>query len=378
MLDVFGNIVDVGEAAATNTFVIPLVKYPTAEKIAIRRISGKVSVHGLVIYPVVVEGTPVKEALEELARVLGDPLSPENPLVKGLQNIAKDSKVAIAAVKAKEVADAKKKEPFAAAIIAAKGTASPPIPREGLVAYWAFDLGDASDSSSSNVSGTLLGGVTFADGPFGKALKFRKSPTIYPGTKSWDSVAVPAHPKLDLSDNLTLSAWVNYSSIAERWGSQIIWHGDNQLGRDPWTLQLFMDGSILMRSDRSVTGSPKFTVFENELYLSPKGKPMMNQHVSAYTARTLRPNEWYFVAGTIGKVSAHKNAIRLYVNGEIVAEQETDESVNYPTNQMTTTIGAVDKGGNWQNFDGMIDEVRIYNRSLTPAEIKALYQQPRR
>ena len=81
VLDVFGNIVDVGEAAATNTFVVPLVKYPTAEKIVIRRITGKVNVHGLVLYPVVVEGTPVKEKLMELARTLGDPLSPENPLV---------------------------------------------------------------------------------------------------------------------------------------------------------------------------------------------------------------------------------------------------------------------------------------------------------
>ena len=51
ILDLFGNIVEVGETAATNTFVIPLVKYPTAQKIAIRRISGQVNVHGLVLYP---------------------------------------------------------------------------------------------------------------------------------------------------------------------------------------------------------------------------------------------------------------------------------------------------------------------------------------
>lgn len=32
--------------------------------------------------------------------------------------------------------------------------------------------------------------------------------------------------------------------------------------------------------------------------------------------------------------------------------------------------------GTWQNFNGVIDEVRVYNRALTPAEIKALYSQP--
>jgi len=42
---------------------------------------------------------------------------------------------------------------------------------------------------------------------------------------------------------------------------------------------------------------------------------------------------------------------------------------------MWMTIGGVDKG-TWQNFDGEIDEVRIYDRALTPAEIQALYNQP--
>jgi hypothetical protein len=104
---------------------------------------------------------------------------------------------------------------------------------------------------------------------------------------------------------------------------------------------------------------------------------MMNQHVSAVSDRTLSPNTWYFVVGTIGKVSPRRHAMRLFVNGELVSETATDETVNYPTAKLYTTIGAVDLGG-WQNFDGMIDEVRIYNRSLTPAEVKNLYLQPRR
>ena len=376
VLDVFGNIVDVGEAAATNTFVIPLVKYPTAEKIVIRRISGKVSVHGLVLYPVVVEGTPVKETLEELARVLGDPLSPENPLVKGLQNVAKESKVALAPAKAAAATAEEKKKPYPAAAVVESGTKAPAIPATGLVAQWTFELGGGADSSGNNLNGTLVGGATVGDGVFGKALLLRKNPT-WNRAIQWDSMTLPAAPALNISDNITIAAWIQFKSIAARWGAQIVWHGDDQFGRDPWTMQVFPDGTLEMRSDRSVTGRPKFTVFEDEIYLSPKGKPMMNQHVGAFSPRPLAPNTWYFVTGSIGKVSARKHALRLYVNGEMVAEEETDETVNYPTEKMVTTIGAVDRGG-WQNFDGMIDEVRIYNRSLTPAEVKALYQQPRR
>ena len=376
VLDLFGNVVDVSETAATNTFVIPLVKYPTAEKIVIRRVEGKVSVYGLVLYPVVIEGTPVKGALEELARVLGDPLSPENPLVKGLQNVAKESNVAIPPVKSEEAAEAGAQKPYPAATLSAAGTAAPAIPSQGLVAQWTFEKGNGADASGNNLHGTFAGGARVADGVFGRALKLRRNPTS-DRSIPWDCMTLPSSPPLNLSDNLTIAAWVNYSTIAGTWGSQIVWHGDDQFGRDPWTMQLFPDGTLEMRSDRSVTGRPTFTAIEDEIYLSPKGKPMMNQHVGAYSPRPLAPKTWYFVTGTIGKVSPRRHAIRLYVNGGIVAEVETDETVNYPTENMFTTIGAVDRGG-WQNFDGMIDEVRIYNRSLTPSEIENLYLQPRR
>ena len=63
-------------------------------------------------------------------------------------------------------------------------------------------------------------------------------------------------------------------------------------------------------------------------------------------------------------------------DGVAVNELKTAETVNYATDKMWTVIGAVDFG-TWQNFDGAIDEVRVYNRSLAPAEIQELYQQPR-
>lgn len=190
-------------------------------------------------------------------------------------------------------------------------------------------------------------------------------------------MTIPATPALDLADNVTIAAWVNFKRIAGTWGSQVAWHGDDQFGRDPWTLRILPEGHVEMRSDRSVTGAPKFTVFEEEIYLSPKGKPMMNQHVRAVSDRVLSPDTWYFLTGTIGKVSERRHAIRLFINGELVSDVDTEETVNYPTAKFYTTIGAVDRGG-WQNFNGMIDEVRIYNRSLTPAEVKSLYLQPRR
>ena len=381
VLDLFGNLVEVGRDATTNTFVIPLVKYPSAEKIVIRRIRGDVKVYGVVLYPVVTEGTPVKEALTELARVLGDPLSPENPLLKGIQQIAKSGSVAINPAHSptpkaaqEKAADAKPRGKYAAAVAPAAGVKILPPPMEGLMGWWDFAGGTVADACGRKHDGVMRGGAQFVNGLHGQALKLRKNPSAARAV-SWDSVTMPPHPDLALTDSLTVSAWIKYSTIARNWGSQIVWFGDSQFGRDPYALHLWKDGTLELRSDRSVTGRPVFTVFEDEIQLSPKGVPMMNQHVGVWSPDTLAPETWYFVAGTIEKLAPRKTALRLFVNGENVGEVTTPEIVNYPTDKLWMTIGAVDLG-TWQNFDGLIEDVRVYNRPLAPAEIKALYQQP--
>ena len=394
VLDLFGNLVDVGKEAKTNTFVIPLAKYPTAEQIVLRRINGDLKVYGIVLFPVVTEGVPVPGALQELARVLGDPLSPENPMVKGLRDVAKIANVTLSPPALKTTAaspqitgasqgTAPVTQPGAAEQPLAKYAAATRPPAgvklsapvaEGMVGHWDFAKGSAADSSGRNHHGRLRGGARIVDGLHGKALLLRKNPTD-DREISWDSVTIPATPDLELKETMTVSAWVNFKSIAPHWGSQIVWFGDQQFGRDPWVLRLDTDGTIEFRSDRSVTGRPVFTVFESEIYLSPAGKPMMNQHVGVSSPKALAPGAWYFVAGTMEKFSPRITLLKLFINGEQVAEEKTAETVNYPTTKMWMSIGAVDTGG-WQNFDGLIEDVRVYNRPLSPEEIKSLYQQP--
>jgi hypothetical protein len=381
-VDLFGNLVEVGNEAKTDTYVIPLQKYPTAEKIVIRRIEGDLKVYGMVLYPTVTSGQPNVEALKKLAAVLGDPLSPENPLSKSLRDIANDRKLELERKEGKTSKTAQDTETprptarvkYGAAAIPRASANLPPAPVQGLVGYWNFDQGDANDVSGKGHHGKIRGGATIVDEGNGKALRTRKNPSSARAA-SWDSVTMPTGPDLALTDTITVSAWVKYSSIPGTWGSQIAWFGNSEYGRDPWTLQLYPDGTLSFRSDRSVTGRPIFTVFDDELYLSSSGKPMMNQHVSVESPGTLQSGSWYFVAGTIEKLSPRARVMRLYVNGEPVSEVKTKETVNYPTDKMWMAIGAVDLG-TWQNFDGLIDEVRVYDRPLSPEEIKALYVQP--
>src|SRR5204863_482455 len=81
-----------------------------------------------------------------------------------------------------------------------------------------------------------------------------------------------------------------------------------------------------------------------------------------YGPTGLGPNTWTHLAGTFDGAT-----MRLYVNGELVASQAQ-------TAALTATAGTLQIGADsytGENFAGRIDEVRIYNRALSAAEIQA-------
>ena len=89
VLDLFGNIMAAAVESRADTFVIPLRKFPTVSRIVLRRISGEPTLYGTALVPVVLEkeaGSNLVEQLQ-LARFLGDRLSPENELVRRVRAI---------------------------------------------------------------------------------------------------------------------------------------------------------------------------------------------------------------------------------------------------------------------------------------------------
>ena len=73
-------------------------------------------------------------------------------------------------------------------------------------------------------------------------------------------------------------------------------------------------------------------------------------------------NTWTHVALTYDGTT-----LRLYVNGTQVATQAATGAIQSSTNPLW--IGGNRPYGEY--FQGLIDEVRVYNRALTPAEIQA-------
>src|SRR5262249_50428468 len=85
--------------------------------------------------------------------------------------------------------------------------ATPP----GLVGGWAFGEGlggSTADASGNDNNGTINGATWTSDGRYGSALSFNGSS---------NTVRLPASPSLNLSNAMTLSAWIKPAAAQSGW-----------------------------------------------------------------------------------------------------------------------------------------------------------------
>ena len=206
---------------------------------------------------------------------------------------------------------------------------NPPPPQAGLVAAYGFEEesgAQVTDASSTANHGTISGATRTAQGWFGKALSFD-------GNNDW--VTIDDHPSLDLSNGMTLEAWVYPTEWMSGWRNIIM---KEQAGNVIYYLHANSD------SDQPTTGA--FIGTERIL----RG------------GSSLQPNQWTHLASTYDGTMQ-----RLYVNGNEIASRSQSGVIQ-------SSDGKLRLGGNnvWgEFFRGYIDEVRVYNRALAANEIQA-------
>lgn len=207
---------------------------------------------------------------------------------------------------------------------------------DGLVGYWNMDdndidshscptgsTGDLCDRSGNNNHGTDVGSMTDSDyvgGKFGSALSFDGSDdSVSDNSLSFSQAA---------DDPITLSAW--FKSTTD-------------------------DGRIFAMFDGTIEMLVKTTDDELRVY---KGSDLLLVSGSS----TATDGNWHHAVYTFDGT----NHV-LYQDGEIIGTSTTTPD--------SGTISAVIIGdsGFGQSFAGEIDEARLYNRALSPAEVKALY-----
>jgi hypothetical protein len=207
-----------------------------------------------------------------------------------------------------------------------------------LVAAYGFNEGTgstATDASGRGHTGVISGATWTTLGRFGSALSFD-------GVNDWVTVSHSA--LLNLTTGMTLQAWVYPTGQGTAWRNVII---KERAGGEVYNLYSNTDASV-----------PRVYVVR----AAAPGTPLD----AAGTAQ-IPVNVWTHLAAT------HDGAtVRLYVNGVQVGSRAVSGA-------LLTSTGALRIGGNalWgEFFQGRIDELRIYNRALSPAEIQSDMTRP--
>ncbi len=213
--------------------------------------------------------------------------------------------------------------------------AAPP-PTTGLVGAWGFDETTgptANDASGKNNPGTLSGPTRITTGKFGPALSFD-------GVN--DIVNVNDANTLDLTTAATLEAWVYPTALGSRWRTVIF---KEQTGQLTYGMYAHTDQN-----------RPSGNLFPAGL-----GEQAVNG------TATLPLNAWTHLAMTWDGATQ-----RLYVGGTQVASRAVGGTLVNGTRPLR--IGGNTIWSEW--FLGRIDEVRVYNRALTQAELATDMNKP--
>ena len=217
----------------------------------------------------------------------------------------------------------------------------------GLVAQWHLDNvtgGATPDSSGNGLTGLEVNGALVPGGRFASALH-----TTNPN----DGFTVLDSPLLE-PQQVTVLAWVKKSAPFNVFRT-IVSKGSDSCGlNESFALDTGPDGGL------------RFLAFQ--------GGSSYAAVASAVAPASIWNNEWHAVAGTFDGTTA-----RLYVDGVQIGSASAPVpggGIHYGLQENRLAVGRFPQGSpcdpNGFQFVGAIDEVRLYNRALTAAEVSYL------
>jgi hypothetical protein len=226
-------------------------------------------------------------------------------------------------------------------LMAASADIPSPTPRsslaDGLVAYYPFN-GNADDESGNGNHGIVYGATLTTD-------RFGGEENAYRFDGIDDYIEIADSTSLDIEQQITIAAWVRFYSNPD--GSSRIVDKSHTDCRAPWNMY-----GLRMCCKASQFAFDVTTHGSNHILNSGNDYP---------------PDAWYFVVGTYDGSTQ-----KLYVDGILDSSASVSGSIG--TNNEPLLIGK-HRGCKSQHFDGVLEDVRIYDRALSEAEIQTLYKE---
>jgi sugar lactone lactonase YvrE len=209
----------------------------------------------------------------------------------------------------------------------------------GLVSWWTAD-NTAADLKGLN-NATLLTGATYAPGVVGQAFSLD-------GVNA--RVEVADSSSLAFTASFSIEGWIKVNGLSSNSGfGAIMFRGDDRNGLDPYQLTVDSDGNLNFQITPAVgNGSVLKT--------------------------PISTGQWTHVAATFDDATG---LMSLYVNGVMAVQTTTDVRPFAdldPNSNPGVGIGNVNGTADNFPFNGLIDELSVYNRALTPGEIVGIFK----
>lgn len=209
-------------------------------------------------------------------------------------------------------------------------------PPSGLVSWWPGN-GNANDLVGGN-HGSFNNGAAFGVGEVGQGFRFNGGS---------NNVRIPAAPSLDVgkSNGLTIEAWISPADLGQY--PVVEWAPGGVYGPLVW-INVLSPGSVYA------------DLFDSN----------GNEHLFQSAAGVIAANVFQHLAVTYDKASGMG---RIFVNGVLVTESNLGSFT--PLTSSDLYIGYRPAGAPFgpAPFNGIIDEVSLYSRALSLAEVQAIY-----
>lgn len=202
-----------------------------------------------------------------------------------------------------------------------------------LVAFYPFN-GDAADASGHGHNGTVNGAVPAAD-------RFGHASSAYAFDGSTASVVVPNDTGLNFQNAITVNLWVRPAAMYAGREQYIISHGNWQ---NRWKLSVTPGSNALRWTVKNAASQTRDLDSSSPLVLDS----LMNVTVRYDGAD-----------------------MEIYVNGALDAFGAFSGPIN--TTSYALTVGQDLPSDNQYDFNGVLDDIRIYNYGLSPGQIASLY-----
>ena len=222
---------------------------------------------------------------------------------------------------------------------------------DGLVAYYNFNGGSLDDSSGYN-NDIAFNNATKTVDRFGHI----NNAYLFDGANSY--MRVPSSPSLN-PDNITLFAIVKINGF-----NMNNCHSNQILGKG---YPDYANGFYNLRFNDFSTSCISAPNINNEIFSGEYGDDNPQGSDAGVGTDTVfaKTGEWYYIVYTYDGITA-----KLYINGQL--KNTLQKSVPFTDNSNDLYIGRHEDPPYPYYFNGIIDEIRIYNRALPTGAVQQL------